>query len=480
MNRRVMAAALIVLLSLAGACAALVWLRSDASEAAAASPAEPESTADLDLVELSTAKTAAAGFQTAPAARRVLQPVCRVPGRIKYDESNHVAVRAPAAGVLTEVLVKPGDRVQPGQTLAKLSSRDIGEARADVLRREEELRLAQMAQQRDEEIWTNLQVLAPLLEERVPVAEIESRFSGKALGAYRETLLSAYSELRLTEEVFTAAQSVSGGALAGNVHRERRRNFEVAQAGFQAATETALFACRRQRDEAALAVEDAQRRLDVSRQRLRMLAGGADSPKEVAADDLSTLEIVAWTAGMVEQRFFARTEQVEASDTLFILADPSHLWVAADVREREWEALRLAPGDEVIVEPAGMPDERISATLLYVGREMSPDSHAVPLVASFRNANELLRPGMYATVSLPLGPSREGLAVPPGAVMRHEGDTFVFVAQGPQTFRRVAVETGLETENWIEIRQGLKAGDPVVQRGAFLLKSELLLERESE
>jgi cobalt-zinc-cadmium efflux system membrane fusion protein len=62
--------------------------------------------------------------------------------------------------------------------------------------------------------------------------------------------------------------------------------------------------------------------------------------------------------------------------------------------------------------------------------------------------------------------------------MRHENQPFVFVPDGERKFRRVDVELGLETHETIEVASGLAAGDTVVDRGAFFLKSELLLERE--
>ena len=45
-------------------------------------------------------------------------------------------------------------------------------------------------------------------------------------------------------------------------------------------------------------------------------------------------------------------------------------------------------------------------------------------------------------------------------------------------FQRVDVDTGIETPDWVEVTRGLTEGAPVVDHGAFYLKSELLLEEE--
>jgi cobalt-zinc-cadmium efflux system membrane fusion protein len=87
---------------------------------------------------------------------------------------------------------------------------------------------------------------------------------------------------------------------------------------------------------------------------------------------------------------------------------------------------------------------------------------------------------MFVWVDLPQGELRETLAVPASAVMQHDGKSFVFVSDGQERFRRVDVTTGIESGDSLEILSGLAAGQQVVSRGAFVLKSELLLEKEAE
>ena len=127
---------------------------------------------------------------------------------------------------------------------------------------------------------------------------------------------------------------------------------------------------------------------------------------------------------------------------------------------------------------SALGDAELTAQVRFVGAEVAADTRSVPLVAEVANPQGQLRPGMFAWALVPLGPPRQALAGPPGAIMRHENQAFVFVPEGQNGFRRVDVQTGIESATGIEILGGLKSGERVVDRGAFFLKSELLLERE--
>ena len=68
--------------------------------------------------------------------------------------------------------------------------------------------------------------------------------------------------------------------------------------------------------------------------------------------------------------------------------------------------------------------------------------------------------------------------VPSSAVVEHEQAKFVFVSESGGHFRRQDVRIGLTQDDWTEVISGLTEGVTVVTHGAFVLKSELLLERE--
>jgi cobalt-zinc-cadmium efflux system membrane fusion protein len=99
-------------------------------------------------------------------------------------------------------------------------------------------------------------------------------------------------------------------------------------------------------------------------------------------------------------------------------------------------------------------------------------------VAEIDNQEGLFRPGMFVWVTISHDATVRRLVVPTSAIVRQDGAPLVFVPDGERSFRRIDVETGLETPEWIEIKSGLSLGQPVVTQGGFFLKSELLLERE--
>ena len=108
------------------------------------------------------------------------------------------------------------------------------------------------------------------------------------------------------------------------------------------------------------------------------------------------------------------------------------------------------------------------------------ETNSIPLVATLENCDSLLRPGMFVRVTIPKGPMRYGLSIKPEAVVQHDNQPFVFLDMKRDGFKKVDVTLGNSTDDWVEVTHGLNEGQLVVTRGAFLLKSELLLKGETE
>jgi cobalt-zinc-cadmium efflux system membrane fusion protein len=479
------------------------WLRTRAVGAPSATAVlEREGTADT--VTLPESKRANVAVRTVSVEKHELHRTRQVPGRVRYDDTCHIEIKAAADGILTDVLVKPGDVVRAGQVLATLHSPEIGIARADVLKRKSELELADRAAQWQSQTHDNLQLLLAAIRKRESMKQLEEEFEAHPLGDHRATLFTAYSKLLLAEKSLANIQSAaSSGAVSARTVLEQTNARESAEASLKASCEQSAFDARRLRDEAVAHAADAQRRLDLARQHVAALLGhtdsGSDEPVSVSRQNagqidaprvlakrgydpdtrLSLFDCQAPFEGTIERKQFAALERVKAGDSLFVLADTRRLWIAADLREQDWDALQLTAGQELLVESPALGRRTLVARVQFVGREVSPDSNAVPLVAEIDNSDGLLRPGMFVRVTIALDQPSSVLAVPSAAVVEHEHHKFVFIPGSRDgEFLRKNITAGRDDGEWIEVLSGLELGTQVVAHGAFVLKSELLLERE--
>jgi cobalt-zinc-cadmium efflux system membrane fusion protein len=492
--RRVRRGATGALLLAAGA-AAWWWLathhfggQDQAPEAAAGVAARP-----ADVVIL-PAGDAAARITLAAAQTRRLREHLTVPGRLDYDARYRLDYESPVDGIVSRVCVTVRQRVAKGDSLAEVSSPDVGTARDDVRRREADRQIERKAAEWEATIAANVAALLEALESHPPLERIEEQFRDRVLGDYREKILGAYSRLLFVEKVDAGTRQLgSGGVLSGRIVEERTSNLEVARASYVAACEEALFHTRQDRDKARAALDQAERLVQVAREHLRTLVGSkleadvggqgtadgvADAEGDAEAGGLSTLVLRTPFAGLVEDVFVARGERVQAGDRLFVVADTSTLWVRAQIHERQWTTVEVQDGQEVAVNVPGAAEHNTTARINHVGATVEAESRSVPLVAALQNDDAHYKPGMFVWVDLPQGTEREGLAVPAAAVMRHAGQAFVFVPHAGGGFRRVDVVVGDEAQDYVEVKSGLRAGQEVVVAGAFLLKSELLLEQE--
>jgi cobalt-zinc-cadmium efflux system membrane fusion protein len=175
-------------------------------------------------------------------------------------------------------------------------------------------------------------------------------------------------------------------------------------------------------------------------------------------------------AGVVLTRDAHRGEIVDPAHVLFRVADLAHLWLVVHAFERD--ALRAREGAVAEVMFAALPNRTFTGAVTRVGREVDPTSRTVPLRIELDNADGVLRPGMSATVRLPLGTGEGHVTVPAIAVQRCDAGWCVFVPKDPGHFEVRSVGRGRELGSDVEILSGLSAGEEVVVDGAFLLRAE--------
>ncbi|MEZ6121940.1 MAG: efflux RND transporter periplasmic adaptor subunit [Planctomycetaceae bacterium] len=441
--------------------------------------AEESEAAESSLVVLPEAKLQQAKFVVEPVQLNDVVHVHTVPGRLGYDEARHIEIKAPVGGILTDVLVTPGDQVVDGQVLAVVNSSEVGQARAAVLNEEAALKRVQLQHDRLKEITDNLRSLFVLLDRNEALDEIERQFRDRMLGRYREEIMSAYSEQQLAAQLASASRPlVDSGSLPLKTVRERESARHVSDARFRSVRETTASSILVESQTLEAQLADARRQLMIARNHLQTLLGVSENSADYTAEALSRMEVRAPFSGTIESRFLAKSERVAQSDALFILANTETLYVTADIRENDFNAMSVTTGQELVVTAPALPDIHFTAKVHYVGREVQRNSNSLPLVAIIANPDGHLRPGMFVRVDIPMAEAQGVTSVKAESVLQHENERFVFVQTAENSFRKVTVQTGLGNEQWTQITRGLEVGQPVVSTGAFLLKSELLLASE--
>ncbi|MAT73379.1 MAG: hypothetical protein CMJ58_28175 [Planctomycetaceae bacterium] len=433
-------------------------------------------------VAMSAAKVRAAGIKTAEVVERPMQATVTAPGRVRYDDRRHVEVKVAAAGIVSAVEVKPGDAVQRGDLLAEVVSPEVAQARAEVLGAAAERELAEVKSLRASRIQTGVTALLEAVRDNAPADVVAEQVADAQLGAHRQEILTNYAAYRQAAALAAGAAGAGmADVLSGREVQRRRAALAQASAELETAVENSAYLADVEARAAANALAAAERQLAIHRQYLGALEASAAPQRGLPSEaDLARLEVRSPLDGTVQSRTFSVSERLAPGDTLFVVADTTTLWIEADIREGQCDALKLLPGDEVRVAANAQPGRALAASVLYVGGQISAQSNAAALMAEFDNREQLLRPGQFVQVTAPTSQRRRCIAAPASAILDHEGRQFVFVPAGTGQFRRVDVTTGLAEDGWVEVTAGLAAGDQVVTEGAFALKSELLLQQFEE
>jgi len=85
------------------------------------------------------------------------------------------------------------------------------------------------------------------------------------------------------------------------------------------------------------------------------------------------------------------------------------------------------------------------------------------IVIGISNATTALKPGEFVPARINLTRDEAVTAIPQSAVLRTSEGSFVYAVNGGAYFR-TAVNTGVEADGWIEVTDGLVAGDQVVTK----------------
>lgn len=285
-------------------------------------------------------------------------------------------------------------------------------------------------------------------------------------------------------QVLARVDSIELGQAVGDYLQNRARA-ELARETLE--REERLFRERVSSEQEMLSARAASREADAAlrgaEERLHLLGLSNDEVAKLDYDQprVSVYEVRAPFAGTIVAKEVTRGEMVEPQSQLFQVADLSRVWVWIDVYERDLARVHL--GDEVTVEVDAHPGTPFTGEVVYLGSSVQSETRTARARIEVPNPEGRLRPGMFARVRI-LDPHAsadspgnvEVIAVPEAAVQRDGDRSVVFVALGEGRFEPRTVKLGRRGEGFVEVLEGVAAGEPVVVEGAFFVKSELARE----
>jgi len=207
------------------------------------------------------------------------------------------------------------------------------------------------------------------------------------------------------------------------------------------------------------------------RGRLRILG---QSDAEIAAlEQQRTLNpvatIVAPIAGVVVDRQLGPGQFLQSGSgtPVFTIADPSSVWLLANVREAD--SGRVHVGQAVDVQVLAYPKREFKARVSYVAALVDPATHRLPVRAVIDNPDAALKPEMFANFRIVTSEATQSPAVPEPAVV-YEGDlAHVWVLSGDGLLAYRAIRTGRDDNGLVEVLEGLKSGEKIVTKGGLFI-----------
>ena len=222
-------ASLVLALAMAGLTS--LTLTACGNDEKAAAPVAVQAQPELDPMEVVVSAEMAGNFKIAPVAQAELASVQEIAGRIEANERKVTRIGAVVTGRVTDVLAEAGDRVKPGQVLARVASPELTSAQLAYMRASATATLAERSAERARQLIAADVIGSAELQRReseVQIARAELRAAGDQLKLMG---LSGDAMTRLRGQGNVAPSAAIAASSAGIVIERQVSQGQVAQPG---------------------------------------------------------------------------------------------------------------------------------------------------------------------------------------------------------------------------------------------------------
>ena len=201
---------------------------------------------------------------------------------------------------------------------------------------------------------------------------------------------------------------------------------------------------------------------DISEEQIKALAKSGETKR--------TLTFRSPVAGIVTEKKALQGMRFMPGEALYQVADLTAVWVVADVFEQDIGLIKS--GSKATVRINAYPDKAFTGAITYVYPTMNAETRTVPVRIEVANASQLLKPGMFAQVELPVAAKGPVVTIPTSAVIDSGTRRIVLIQAGEGRFEPREVKLGARSDTYVEVIDGVKDGEPVVVAANFLIDAE--------
>ncbi|MHB2020226.1 MAG: efflux RND transporter periplasmic adaptor subunit, partial [Candidatus Xenobia bacterium] len=384
-------------------------------------------------------------------------------GQINPTEHGQANVTAPLQGIVIQPLVKVGQHVGQGESLAEINN-VYGQ--------------------------TSMQLTQKLDADRAAVVSAQNALQQaiSSLGQARSTLATARTTLAQARDNLVAGKAELQNATT-DFHRKQRLFTDgvSAQADVDDARERYLKAQAVVQDmltevkTAEESVKIDERNIAPGEENVRLCHDNVALAQRQVDHDQVIMQGALNPVGSAATQFYIRSPisgivtavnmspglAVSPGTVLASVVDTTRVYVDANAYAADLQGVHV--GDPLTVKADGFPDETFSGTVSTVGEQVDPNTRTVAVRCLIANQHNALRPGLFVQALLKPQSARQALLVPNQAVLIDGKRHYVVIATGPDKFEKRTIREGVRTDTHTEVLEGLKPGEKVVTQGNILV-----------
>ena len=357
-------------------------------------------------------------------------------GQLQANANAVSRISAPTPGKVVSVSASLGDLVKKGQTVAVITSQEIGGLVTDLYKEETDI---------DSDLSRDIQQI-----------EFEIEQNQTQLNLCRKQYERA--KVLLDERI---------GALA---------NVETAQTELEK-HELAVQALNAKRESTKQIAEQRKHRSRQCLEQKLSILGMPDSAIKAVLnkrDLVNSIPLVTPQTGIVLERDVNVGELIDPSRTIMVEDDIDNLWLVADVFEQDVKHMRVGQPVEFWID--SFPGESFSGRLDYVAGTINPETRTLAVRAVIPNPGFRLKPKMFARLKIDVG-TKSALMIPANAVQTAGSKKVVYLptssgsSDNKGAFEERVIEPGETVDGFTIVKSGLEEGERVVVNESLALRT---------